>query len=54
MESYYPIFGQYQTLRNQLMVIVTDEELGFAPGGESPSLGALCLEMGEVQASYVE
>jgi hypothetical protein len=54
MEDYYPIFQQYQALREQLTEIVTDEELGYTPGGENPTLGALCLEMGEVGVSYIE
>jgi uncharacterized damage-inducible protein DinB len=54
MEGYYPIFQQYQALREQLMEIVTDEELGYTPGGENPTLGALCLEVGEVEVSYIE
>ena len=53
MEGYYPIFRQYQALREQLMEIVTDRELGFTPGGENPTLGALCLELGEVEVSYI-
>jgi hypothetical protein len=52
--GYYPIFRQYQALRQQLIEIVTDEELGFTPGGENPTLGALCREIGEVQVSYIE
>lgn len=45
---------QTQALRNQLMEILTDEDLGYTPGGESLTLGALCREMGEVQHAYVE
>jgi hypothetical protein len=42
-----------QALRNQLMEILTDEDLGYSPGGENPTLGALCREMGEVQQAYI-
>jgi uncharacterized damage-inducible protein DinB len=45
---------QYQALRDQLMAILKDEELEFSPGGENPTLGALCREMGEVEHAYVE
>jgi len=42
-----------QALRNQLMDILTDQDLGYSPGGESFTLGALCREMGEVQQAYI-
>jgi uncharacterized damage-inducible protein DinB len=45
---------QYQALRNQLMDILSDEDLEFSPGGENPTLGALCREMGEVEHAYAE
>jgi hypothetical protein len=45
---------QYQALRNQLMEILTDQDLGFSPGGDNPALGALCREMGEVQHAYIQ
>lgn len=54
MTEFYPILQEYQALRNQLMDILSDEELAFTPGGENMALGALCREMGEVQHAYVE
>jgi hypothetical protein len=54
MTEFYPILQEYQALRNQLMDILSDEELAFTPGGENMTLGALCREMGEVQRAYVE
>ena len=42
-----------QALRNQLMEILTDQDLGYSPGGENLTLGALCREMGEVQQAYI-
>ena len=47
------ILEQTQALRNQLMEILTDQDLGYSPGGESLTLGALCREMGEVQQAYI-
>jgi uncharacterized damage-inducible protein DinB len=44
----------YQSLRQQLMEIITDDDLAFQPGGENPTLGALCREMGEVQQAYID
>lgn len=52
--EYYDLFQLYQSLRNQLMAILSDEELAFQPGGGNLSLGALCREIGEVQFSYIQ
>jgi hypothetical protein len=54
IENYYPTFELYQSLRMQLMDIITDEELMFHPGGENMTLGALCRQIGETQQSYIE
>jgi hypothetical protein len=53
MEEHGPILEQTLALRHQLMEMLTDEDLGYSPGGDNPTLGALCREMGEVQQSYV-
>jgi hypothetical protein len=53
MKEQGPILEQTQALRNQLMEMLTDEDLGYSPGGDNPTLGALCREMAEVQQSYV-
>lgn len=47
------VLEQTQALRNQLMEILNDEDLGYTPGGDNPTLGALCREMAEVQQSYI-
>lgn len=47
-------FAEYQGLRDQLMDILTDEDLGLRLGGESVTLGALCREIGEIEHAYVE
>ena len=52
--EYYSIFESYQSLRNQMMAILSDEDLAFLPAGENLSLGALCREIGEVQVSYIQ
>jgi uncharacterized damage-inducible protein DinB len=54
MQNYYSIFEMYQALRNQLMEILTDEDLSYRPGGQNPPLGALCREIGEVEYSYIQ
>ena len=48
-----PVLEQTQAMRYQLMEILTDEDLDYSPGGENPTLGALCREMGEVQQAYI-
>jgi uncharacterized damage-inducible protein DinB len=54
IQGYYPVFQEYQALRNQLMESLSDEDLAFSPGGENMALGELCREMGEVEHAYVE
>jgi hypothetical protein len=46
-------FSEYQALRDELMAILTDDDLDFRVGGASASLGALCREIGEIEHSYV-
>ena len=41
-------------MRTQLMDSLSDTELGFTPGGQNLTLGALCREMGEVEHSYIQ
>lgn len=54
MSDQYPTLKLYQSLRDQLMAVLSDEDLKFTPGGENPTLGALCREIGEVQQSYID
>jgi uncharacterized damage-inducible protein DinB len=54
MTEYYPVFELYQALRSQLMALLADDDLAFQPGEHSPTLGALCREMGEVQHAYIQ
>ena len=52
--EYYDLFELYQSMRHQLLAVLSDENLAFRPGGENLSLGALCREIGEVQVSYIQ
>lgn len=54
IQNYYGVFEMYQALRNQLMDLLVDDDLGFSPGGDNPSLGALCQELGEVEYAYIQ
>jgi hypothetical protein len=47
-------FVEYQGLRDQLMEILTVEDLGLRLGGETASLGGLCREIGEIEHTYVQ
>lgn len=47
-------FSEYQALRDELMAILTDDDLGFRAGGRSATLGELCREIGEIEHTYVE
>lgn len=53
IEKVYPLFQSYQALRPQMLSLLSDEDLGFALPG-CPTLGELCVEIGETQASYIE
>ncbi|MCL4294199.1 MAG: hypothetical protein KJ077_00645 [Anaerolineae bacterium] len=54
MSEYFPTFQMYQALRDQLMTLLTDEDLRYRLGGTNPTLGALCREMGEVEVAYIQ
>ena len=54
MQEQYPLLQHYQALRNQLTEMLSDEDLAFSPGGENPTLGALCREVGEVEQAYID
>ena len=51
---FVPTFQLYQAIRPALMETLTDDDLGYSPGGANPSLGVLCREIGEIEHSYVE
>ena len=41
-------------MRTQLLDILSDADLAFSPGGQNITLGALCIQMGEVEHAYIE
>jgi hypothetical protein len=47
-------FEEYESLRTILTEILTDDDLRAQLGGTTPTLGALCREIGETQHSYIE
>ncbi|MDX1415309.1 MAG: DinB family protein [Candidatus Promineifilaceae bacterium] len=54
MREQFPMFEAYQALRNQLMEVLTDDDLAFSPGGGNLTLGELCREIGETERSYID
>lgn len=53
IEKKYPIFEIYQNMRPQVFSAITDADLDFAPPN-CPSLGELCVQIGEWQRSYID
>ena len=47
-------FREYQGLRDQLLALLTDDDLGYRIGSTTASLGVLCREIGDIERSYVE
>lgn len=54
MKHFWQLNRMYARLRDELMASLSDADLAFSPGGENPSLGALCRELGETQQAYVQ
>lgn len=54
IQNDYPLFALYQRLRQQLLEQLEDSDLAFTPGGENPTLGDLCREIGEVEQAYID
>lgn len=55
IKDYYPLFQQYQALRGQLTEMLTDGDLAYRIAGDAtPTLGALCRDIGETEYSYIQ
>jgi hypothetical protein len=55
MTGYFiPTLQLYQAIRPALMETLSDDDLGYTPGGANPTLGALCREIGEVERAYID
>ena len=52
--QFWDLNRMYTPLRDELMASLTDDDLAFTPGGENPTLGELCRELGETQHAYVQ
>lgn len=53
IQNQYPLFEYYQALREQMLDLLEDIDLSFKLTG-NPSLGRLCVEIGEVEQSYID
>ena len=51
-QSYLNLFEKYQDLKDGLLELISDDDLGHQIQG-SPSLGELCKEFGETEQSYI-
>ncbi len=52
IKRFWELNRMYSQLRDELMNILTDEDLAFSPGGGNPTLGELCRELGETEYAY--
>ena len=53
VQQHGTVYHETQVMREQLMDILTDADLGFTPGGSNPTLGEICKEMGDVEYAYI-
>jgi hypothetical protein len=54
LKKAYDFYKLYEALRGDLMESLQDEDLRFSLGGETLSLGELCVEIGEIQVAYIQ
>lgn len=54
IQHFWDLNRMYTPLRDQLLEALSDSDLGFTPGGDNPTLGELCRELGETQHAYVQ
>ncbi|MDM8521442.1 DinB family protein [Anaerolineales bacterium HSG6] len=54
IKEHYALFEMYQALRNQLLESLTVEDLMYRLNQNTPSLGQLCVEIGEVEQAYIQ
>lgn len=54
IKQFWDLNRMYTQLRDELMASLSDDDLAFSPGGDNPTLGALCRELGETQHAYVQ
>jgi hypothetical protein len=50
----FNVLHQTQAIRGELMDVLTDSDLAYKLPGDNPTLGELCVEMGQVERSYID
>lgn len=53
IEEEFPLH-ETQSLRYDMMAVLTDDDLTFKLPGDNPTLGELCREMGDLERIYIE
>ena len=48
IQEFWNLNRMYTPLRDELMALLSDDDLAFTPGGSNPTLGELCRELGEI------
>lgn len=54
IKHFWDLNRMYSQLRDELLASLCDDDLAYSPGGENPTLGALCRELGETQYAYAQ
>lgn len=54
MDEKWPWIDGSHPMRTGLLDQLTDADLGFSPGGQAMTLGALFREMGEIEHAYIQ
>ncbi|NDJ77869.1 MAG: hypothetical protein GYB65_16590 [Chloroflexi bacterium] len=54
IQQFGDILKSTQELRNDLMTVLTDDDLAYQLPGRNGTLGELCREMGDIQQAYIE
>ena len=54
IQEFWNLNRMYTPLRDELMALLSDDDLAFSPGGSNPTLGELCRELGETEYAYVQ
>lgn len=54
MQEKWPTIEGTHGMRAAFLDLLSDEDLGFNPGGRNVTLGALCREAGDVEHSYTQ
>ncbi len=53
VQHQFEVLHQTQALRDQLMNILSDDDLRYKLPGGNPTLGEVCREIGEVETDYI-